>query len=288
MDISSGKRWRTEEKVSILREPQLSQSIPFSSIRITINLALQDIVLLQEGFTEYMNHVENGKELRSIVNHGLIPGRISLKTGRHAVFFTVVNPMVNQDGSGETLCDLSQARIAPQYLETLSGYSILVQSEARSTKRTAISSNKVKRSILCDTLLAEFIEKAICMKTKEQLYQSESVILRPRVVLEANSQSGSQRSTCTGTKIILGIARRCGELRGNPNYRIPGISISTVKLQDARRQNNVTKLSEMFEKHRHEEQFLIDISQKQEINRFSEESQQLLVDMNHTEIFKLC
>ena len=30
------------------------------------------------------------------------------------------------------------------------------------------------------------------------------------------------------------------------------------------------------------------MSQKQEINRFSEESQQLLVDMNHTEIFELC
>ena len=30
------------------------------------------------------------------------------------------------------------------------------------------------------------------MKTKDQLYQRESVILRPRVVLRANSQSGSQ------------------------------------------------------------------------------------------------
>ena len=45
----------------------------------------------------------------------------------------------------------------------------------------------------------------------------------------------------------------------------------------------------MFEKkHRHEEQILGGMSQKQEINRFSEESQQLLVDMNHTEIFELC
>ena len=43
----------------------------------------------------------------------------------------------------------------------------------------------------------------------------------------------------------------------------------------------------MFEKHRHKEQFLKDMSQEQEINRFSEESQKLLVDMNHTEIFDL-
>ena len=41
--------------------------------------------------------------------------------------------------------------------------------------------------ILYGTLLAEFIEKAICMKTKDQLHQRESVILRPRVVLIANS-----------------------------------------------------------------------------------------------------
>ena len=55
------------------------------------------------------------------MNHGLIPGRVSLKTGRHAVFFTVVNPMDNQDGLEETLCDLSKAKIAPykEYLETL-------------------------------------------------------------------------------------------------------------------------------------------------------------------------
>ena len=47
------------------------------------------------------------------MNHGLFPGKISLKTSIHAVFFNVVNPMDNQDGLGETLCDLSQARILP-------------------------------------------------------------------------------------------------------------------------------------------------------------------------------
>ena len=69
----------------------------------TINTALHDNVLLPEGFTEYIYHVGNGKELRSMVNHGLIPGGVSLKTGRHAVFFTVVNAMDNQDVLRETL-----------------------------------------------------------------------------------------------------------------------------------------------------------------------------------------
>ena len=46
-------------------------------------------------------------------------------------------------------------------------------------------------------------------------------------------------------------------------------------------------LSRCSKKHRHKKQFFQDMSQKHEINRFSEESQQLLVDMNSTEIFKL-
>ena len=93
--------------------------------------------------------------------------------------------------------------------------------------------------------------------------------------------------------MILGIATRCGKLRGETrsntsDFRIHGISISTVTLQDARRQHKVTKLIEMFEQHQHKEQFLEDMSQKQEINRFSEESQKLLDNMNQTEIFELC
>ena len=82
-------------------------------------------------------------------------------------------------------------------------------------------------------------------------------------------------------------AESYGETRSNTaDFRIPGFSISTVKLQDARRQNNVTKLIEMFEKHQRKEQLFKDVSQKQEINKFSEKSQQLLADMNHTEIFE--
>ena len=146
--------------------------------------------------------------------------------------------------------------------------------------------------VLYDTLLAEFIEKSICMRTKDHLYQRESVILRPRVVLKAISQSVSQDllvQEALSSWESQQDAESHGETRSNTaDFRIPGKSISTVKLQDARRQNNVTKLIEMLERHQHKEQFLEDMSQKQEINRFSEESQKLLVDMNHTEIFELC
>ena len=47
-----------------------------------------DKVEIFSQLPEYIYHVGNEKELRSTVNHGLIPGGVSLKTGRQAVFFT--------------------------------------------------------------------------------------------------------------------------------------------------------------------------------------------------------
>ena len=79
----------------------------------TIKPALRDNVLLPEGFTNYVFHVGNGKELRSIVRNGLVPVGFSTKTGRQAVFFTVVDPMDDEQGLRETFGSLSKARIAP-------------------------------------------------------------------------------------------------------------------------------------------------------------------------------
>ena len=61
------------------------------------------------------------------------------------------------------------------------------------------------------------------------------MILRPRVVLKANSQSGSQ-DLLYKKQDHLGNSQQdaesYGETRSNTaDYRIPGISISTVKLQ---------------------------------------------------------
>ena len=61
-----------------------------------------------------------------------------------------------------------------------------------------------------------------------------------------------------------------------------------IDLNGDRQQNKVTKLIGMFGKHPHNEQFLKDMSLKQKINKYSEESQQFLADMNQTEIFELC
>ena len=95
------KRWRMQEMVSILLESELSSSIlvPSSNPR-TFRKYNQSRIARQCTVTEEFYRM-------------CFPGGVSRKTGRHAVFFTFVNPMDNQDGLGETLCDLSTARIAP-------------------------------------------------------------------------------------------------------------------------------------------------------------------------------
>ena len=72
------------------------------------------------------------------------------------------------------------------------------------------------------------------------------------------------------------------------DYRIRGLPLSTVQQQDTTRENKVKKLIEKFEKHQHKESYLKELSQTQKINTFSKESQELIADMNNTEIFELC
>ena len=55
--------------------------------------------------------------------------------------------------------------------------------------------------VLYDTLSAEFIEKAICIKTEEQLNDRESA--RPRVVAQSKFAMCITKSTQTRSKIIL-------------------------------------------------------------------------------------
>ena len=61
---------------------------------------------------------------------------------------------------------------------------------------------------------------------------------------------------------------------------------SSSRIQHAR--TKVKKLIEKFENHKHKKPFLQDLSQTQKINKFSKESQDLIADLNNTEIFELC
>ena len=101
--------------------------------------------------------------------------------------------------------------------------------------------------VLHNTLPAICIEKAVCMKTKEEqyhkVYQSPRL---PRVILKPTSQSGQQdqheqeaRKSC-GHQSVSG---SYGETRsGNVDYKIPGIPHSTVQQQEHESQRNGQKV----------------------------------------------
>ena len=54
---------------------------------------------LPDDFAEHIYHVGSSHDLHSIIRSGLIPGGKSVKKGRHAVFFTAVNPICTKKSS---------------------------------------------------------------------------------------------------------------------------------------------------------------------------------------------
>ena len=116
MGISSGRRWRTKENVSILFESELSSSIlvPSSNPRTfrkhNQSCIARQCTVTRRFYRENLSRLGNGKRIE-VNSESWFHSRRSQSKNRQTVFFTVVNPMDNQDGSGETLCDLSQARI---------------------------------------------------------------------------------------------------------------------------------------------------------------------------------
>ena len=72
------------------------------------------------------------------------------------------------------------------------------------------------------------------------------------------------------------------------DHKISGVPLSAVEQRDTTRENKVKKLIEKFENHKQKESFNQDLSQTQKINKFSKESQDLIADLNNTDIFELC
>ena len=85
-------------------------------------------------------------------------------------------------------------RSIQNYMETSSKHSVLVQCKTRSEERgLQFYQTRSHAIVLYNTLPAICIDKAVCMKTKEDLYHKVYQSTRlPRVVLKANSHSGQQ------------------------------------------------------------------------------------------------
>ena len=130
----------------------------------------------------------------------------------------------------------SKNRALQKCLETTSRYSILVQFMTAQEGGLQFYQTRSNAVVLCDTLPTEFIEKAVCIKTGEQLYQKESErhLVRSKQIRNVNH-------------MIYQVKKQD---RGLPNPRHISLNGQTV-----------AKLIEKFESHKYKEQFLKDMSQ---------------------------
>ena len=94
------QRLRSEEKIPILCE---SQTLPTNNWTFEQFKEIQEKVLL----------ILHCKTIDWFRKNGWIPEVTNLKNGTQAVFFASVHPMEDGYGSGETSCDLTEARIMP-------------------------------------------------------------------------------------------------------------------------------------------------------------------------------
>ena len=173
--------------------------------------------------------------MNSMIRSWLIPGGRGLKRGRQSVFFTVTNPMEDDNGVGETPSDLNNPRITPykntwKPLRNTISWCNLKLGQRKGLQFYQTRSHAV---VLHDTLPAVCIEKAIRLKTKEELYLKVRFTARlPRVALKPNSQIGQQdqqeqdaRTSCDQPSG----SQNSGETWCNSvDYRIPGIHPSAV------------------------------------------------------------
>ena len=198
-------------------------------------------------------------------------------------------------GMGETPCDLTRPRIAPskntwKRFQNAVFWCNLKLGQERGLQVYQTRSHAV---VLHNTLPAACIEKAVCMKTQDELcWKARLTPSVPRVVLKSNSQDGTQdpqnRDARSSWEPSSDLKSYCEICNNTVDHRIPGVLLSAVEQQNTTRENKIKRLIEKFENHKHKESFIQDLRQTEKINKFSKESQDLIADMNNTEIFESC
>ena len=254
-----------------------------------VDLELQDNVPLTDDFTEYICHIGNISETHSIIRSGGVPEE-EVSKGKDNLCFYLKRTRWTMTRVWRKL--QAKDRYIQKYLETSSKLSILVQFELAQKRELQFYQTRSHAIVLYNKLPAVCFEKAICMKTKEELYHKVYLSPRlPRVVLKANSQSGQQdqQEQDARTSCDTQAHRRPRETWcSNVDYTIPDIHHFAVEQQDTNRRDTVKKLIQQFASHPNKESFLQDLNKTEEINKFSDKSHKLIADMNNTEIFEFC
>ena len=140
---------------------------------------LQDNVIIQSGFFQYVYHFGCGFNLHSIINSGLIPGG-QILSNRQTVFLLLVDPMDKNHKDLDTI-DLSVPRHA-QYMHKAwkrhqdAVYWVDIDLAIR--KGLKFYQTRLNAIILHEALPAHRIPKVVRMETGEVIY--EKVYMSPR------------------------------------------------------------------------------------------------------------
>ena len=141
--------------------------------------SLQDNVIIQSNFFQFIYHVGCAINLHSIISSGLIPGGQSLST-RQTVFFTSVDPM-DKNHKDPDVIDLNVPRRA-EYLHKAwkkdQNTMYWVDINLAQKKRSKFYQTRSNAIILFDTLPASCIPKAIMKRCGE--VRNEKVYASPR------------------------------------------------------------------------------------------------------------
>ena len=147
--------------------------------------------------------------------------------------------------------------------------------------------------VLYNTLLAACIEKAVWMKTQDELIQKVRLTPRvPQVVLISNSQNsqrGLRNQEARSSWDPSSDSESYGETCSNVvDYRISWVPLSAVEQQKYNTWEQGQEVDREVSEPPTQGILFKDLSQTQKINKFSKESQDFLADMTNTEVFELC
>ena len=190
------------------------------------------------------------------------------------MFITTVNPMEDENCMEETPCDLTKPRIVP-YQNTWTLHRNTENLKLAQEKGLLSCQTRSHATVLYDTLPAVCIEKVVCMKMKDELFQKVRLTPRVlRVILKSNSQIGLQdqreQDARTCYKQPSGSKSTWETGSNTVDYRIPGVLLSAAEQQDTHRKDRVKKLIEKIENQQNKESFLQDFKQTKEINEFQQ------------------
>ena len=261
--------------------------------------ALQDNVLIPDGFFQYIYHVGCAINLHSIIDSGLIPGGQNL-SNRQTVFFLIVFPMDKNHKDPDTI-DLNAPRHA-QYMHKAwkkhQNTVFWVDINLAMKKGLKFSQTRSNAIILHETLPAYCVPKVVRMRTGDVVYEKVYASPRPpppKISLkhdwmkelgsEVARQARSSKSTQlnpnpdhdrTGRPVVCSQDERSMLNEVDIDFRVPGLPHSVVKQAENYR---VHELVKKIENHPHRQSLQRDLQQNNAYNPLSEKSKKRIKDM---------